>query len=705
MADVHHHVTKTLRLGALALWLMLAACGGADTPRLTVDVVGSGSGSVVSIPAGIECGPSCRAAFPRDQAIMLVAQPASDSAFTGWSGCSATSGDTCTLTMTASRTVTASFTELGSISGTVVFPGDVVGPATSPLADTPGVGPAPLATDTDEAEIVPGQVIVRFAPGVMRAATTLRAAGVSLALERSAAGGAFSVYRAPGITQAQTHELVAEVAARPDVTAAFPNWVLRAFKEPDDPFYAYQWHYTAINLPLAWDTEDGTTNDVVVAVLDTGVVAHPDLDASIVAGYDFIDGGDDPNDPGGAGAFHGTHVAGTVAAMTDNGAGVAGVSWGASVLPVRVLDGDGVGTTVSIIDGIAWAADIESYYGPSGAPANPNPARVINLSLGGTISGGCPAGLDAFFAEVVALDIVIVAAAGNANVNAANTFPAHCSNVVAVGATGPQGTRAPYSNYGTTIDLMAPGGDFAFSFRPTVGGEDLPAGVFSTTGAIQGGSLVATYAFYQGTSMAAPHVAGVMALMLSADPTLTPAELVSSLEATASPLSATECGRPSGTECGAGLIDAAAALAVDTGDPPPPPPPPPSQPTAVPTYVVAYSCVPFGGDPCGQLDLDRSVATIVATTSNEIPYTVSGLLPGTYLAVAWQDLDQDGEPDEGEPIGVHPNLISVGLGQARTGITIVMEPWEPLESSHSFSAGVTTEHLTSALRRWFTGER
>ena len=116
------------------------------------------------------------------------------------------------------------------------------------------------------------------------------------------------------------------------------------------------------------------------------------------------------------------------------------------------------------------------------------------------------------------------------------------------GATGPEGTRAPYSNVGTTIDVMAPGGDI--SRTRTRGSETFPAGVLSTTGAVVGGSLVATYAFYQGTSMAAPHVAGVMALMLSADPTLTLAQLVARLGATAVPVSASARGRPSGTECG-----------------------------------------------------------------------------------------------------------------------------------------------------------
>lgn len=711
MTKAHIRLTTALRLGALALVVGLAACGGNDAPSLSVDVIGTGSGSVVSIPAGIDCGPTCRTTFPRGQTVTLVAQPDAGSAFAGWTGCSATGADTCTLSMTSARTVTASFTasstaspaDPGSISGTILFPGDVVGLEPALHADTLGVQPRALGAGSNEAEVVPGQVIVRFAPGSLRAATTLQAAGVSLTFERSAAGGAFSVYRAQGASQQQTRDLAAAVAARPDVVDAFPNWVLRAFKVPNDPNYAFQWHYPAINLPIAWDVEDGSTNPVVVAVLDTGTIAHPDLDPSLLPGYDFVDGDADPSDPGGAAAFHGTHVAGTVAAATDNASGVAGVSWGASVLPVRVLDGDGTSDTlVAILDGVAWAAGIPTFD-PS-APTNANPARVINLSLGGTTDGACPPSLDAFFADVVALGIVIVAAAGNFDTNADTTFPAHCSNVVAVGATGPDNTRAPYSNFGTTIDLMAPGGDTSQTL--TVGDQTFPAGVLSTTGAFQNGSLVATYRLYQGTSMAAPHVAGVMALMLSADPMLTPAQLVTRLKATAAPLSASACARPSGEECGAGLIDAAAALAYDTDDPlPPPPPPPPSEPTAVPTYVAAFYCLPFGGDPCGDVDLARSGEAIVPTTSNTVPYAVSGLVPGTYLAVAWQDLNDNGDPDTGEPIGIHPNLIAVGSGQARTGITIVMEPWEPLSASQTPTVGITSEHAASALQRWAAARR
>lgn len=711
MAVLATRVATSLRISVAALVvLLLASCGGPSTATLTVDVIGSGGGSVVSVPAGIDCGPTCSAAFPRGQSVTLRAEPDGNSAFTQWSGCSATSGDTCTLTMTGARTVTASFTGLGSIEGTIVFPGGVVGPERAPPSDAIG---AERASSDGEAEIVPGQVIVRFAPGVLRAASTLQAAGASLRLERSVAGGAFSVYRAPGASQAQTRALVAALRSRPDVADAFPNWILRTFKTPDDTFFAYQWHYGAINLPTAWDAEDGTTNDVVVAVLDTGRIAHPDLDLALLPGYDFIAFDDDPSDPGGAGAFHGTHVAGTVAAMTDNARGVAGVSWGASVLPVRVLDGNGAGTTLSILDGVAWAAGIDSPFGPSGAPPNPNLAQVINLSLGGTVMGGCPPAFDAFFGDVVALGIAIVAAAGNGvddgsggtvAVNAANTFPAHCSNVVAVGATGPSNTRAPYSNFGTTIDLMAPGGDLSRTLN--VGGDTFPAGVLSTAGALNGGAIDPTYLLYQGTSMATPHVAGVMALLLSADPTLTPAQLVDRLGATATPLSASACGRPSGAECGDGLIDAAAALAFGSGEPPPPPPPPPpSEPEAVPTYVVAFYCVPFGGDPCGDLDLDRSGEAIVATTSNEVPYEVAGLEPGTYLSVAWQDLDQDVEVDDGEPIGIHPDLVTVGAGQARTGITIVMAPWEPVGAAQAPVAGVAVERVAEALEGWTARRR
>lgn len=579
----------------------------------------------------------------------------------------------------------------GEIHGTLVFPGDVSGPIPSAVTAgaVAGLASTPEPARTDAPDAVPGEVIVRLAPSVTRSAATLDAAGTQLTLVRPVAGGAFALYRAPLPERANVPDLVAALRARGDVRDAFPNWFVRAMVTPNDTYYPLQWHFPAINLPSAWAIEDGTSAAVTVAVLDTGVIDHPDLVPSLLPGRDVIDGDTDPADPGGDAAFHGTHVAGIVAAATNNRTGVAGVSWGARVVPVRVLDGDGVGTTAGVLDGIAWAAGNPS--GRPGIPGNPNPARVINLSLGASTSGACSSGAEAFFAEVVAAGVTLIAAAGNAAADADTTFPAHCPSVIAVGATGPGNERAPYSNYGSVIDVMAPGGDIAQSV--TIGDETFPGGVLSTTGT---SPTDYDYGVYQGTSMAVPHVAGTIALLLAADPTATPAALREHLRTTATPLSASQCRRASADDCGAGIIDAAAALATTLGDPPPADPPPPPSTGAVPTYVVAFHCIAGRADRCETFDFERTGEAIVPTLSNRVPYAFVGLAPGTYLVAAWQDVNENVWVDEGEPYGEHPNLIDVAPGQVRTGVRIQMQPYTP-----PATASTQRQRVEDALHEWF----
>jgi serine protease len=551
----------------------------------------------------------------------------------------------------------------GAVSGTLVFPGDIGGP-TATAAD--GLVSHALGGVGRGLEVVPGEVVVQFADNVLRSQTTLSVAGVSLTLARSVADGKLSLYRAPELSQEQTLALVRALRARPDVVDAFPNWILHALA-PNDEFYPFQWHYEAFNLPAAWDIEDGTTRVVTVAVVDTGIAPHPDLTA-VLPGYDFVDRNSDPTDPGGQTGYHGLHVAGTIAAATNNGVGIAGVNWGAQIVPVRVLGANGSGRSTDIIDGIIWAAG--NPQNEPGLPPNPNPAAVINLSLGGNIGEPCPQTLNALFGELAASGAILVAAAGNENVNAATTFPANCSNVITVGATGPQNTRAPYSNFGSVIDVMAPGGDTSQTL--TVLGRTVVAGVLST---ILGDDEDPVYGFYQGTSMAAPHISGLVALMLAREPNLTLAQIKTRLQNAATPLTASACNRPSGNECGAGLVNAAVALGGGGTTPPPPPPPPTSQ---VPTYVVAFYCVAFGGNPCADFDLDRSVEAVVPTTATQVPYTITGLTPGDYRLAAWQDINQNLIVDDNEPFGVNPNIITVRPSQTQTGVTIFLEPYKPL---------------------------
>ena len=367
------------------------------------------------------------------------------------------------------------------------------------------------------------------------------------------------------------------MASDPSVEYAEPDRILKAMLTPTDTQFGQQWHYFeavgGLNLPPAWDKSTGT--GVIVAVIDTGYRPHADLAANILPGFDFIadttvsndgNGRDnsalDPGDAVSAGecgggqptqsqasSWHGTHVAGTVAALTNNSSGVAGVAFGAKVLPVRVLGKCG-GFTSDIAAGIIWA----SGGSVPGVPDNTTPARVISMSLGG--GGAC----DATTRDAVNLargrGSVVVVAAGNSNANVSGFSPASCAGVIAVAATDRNGARAFYSNFGAGVAVAAPGGDMRVSAAN---------GVLSTlnNGATAPGAD--SFAFYQGTSMATPHVAGVVALMLAKNPALTPDEVATRLKSSARAFPAT-C-----SQCGAGIVDASAAIDAAGGVTPPPP--------------------------------------------------------------------------------------------------------------------------------------
>jgi len=363
---------------------------------------------------------------------------------------------------------------------------------------------------------------------------------------------------------AEVRSLATEMMMRDAaIEYAEPDRILTYAATPTDPRYTDQWHYYdtvgGLRLPAAWDISTGA--GVVVAVIDTGYRPHADLSGQILPGYDFIStaaiGNDgngrdsDASDPGDgvtAGAcgggqplydqpssWHGTHVAGTVAARTNNGVGVAGVAYNAKILPVRVLGKCG-GYTSDIADAITWA----SGGTVAGVPANPNKARVLNLSLGG--GGACTATMQNAINGARSRGAVVVAAAGNSAMDVSNASPANCAGVIAVAATGRTGGRARYSNFGAQVALAAPGGDGA-------------SGILSTLNSGRSGPLADTYAVYQGTSMAAPHVAGVAALMLATNTNLTPDEIATRLKSTARAFPASCAG------CGAGIVDAAAAVA------------------------------------------------------------------------------------------------------------------------------------------------
>jgi len=436
-----------------------------------------------------------------------------------------------------------------------------------------------------EAAFVPGEIIVKMKPISTLRAETLSMFRIQMEKEMTSGGEIIGRIEPPvmaTLTAKQARDwtmvVVKELQAWPNVEYCQPNYILHiADTTPNDPRYPEQWHYLnnatgagkspgGISLPQAWDENTGDAG-IVVAVIDTGILPnHPDIAGSpnLVAGYDMISDpvnandedrrDNDPTDPGDANlpgecypgspsrpdSWHGTHVAGTIGVgRTNNGVGVAGINWNVSVQAVRVLGKCG-GTTVDINDGIRWAAGLPV----PGVPNNATQADVINMSLGSP--PGFPCSLSpstqAAINDAVAAGATVVVAAGNDATDASQVFPASCNNVITVAASDYRGHLVRrYSNYGNTVEIMAPGGDVIRDDN----NDGNPDGVLSMVHTNAG-----TYAWYNGTSMAAPHVAGAAALLLAQYPALSPADVLTMLRNRALPRTSTECPQP----CGAGLL-------------------------------------------------------------------------------------------------------------------------------------------------------
>ena len=376
---------------------------------------------------------------------------------------------------------------------------------------------------------------------------------------------------------------------------------------PNDTLYPQQWNLhdaKGISTPEAWATTQGS--GVTVAVIDSGIVKHPDLDANVLPGYDFItepsiardgNGRDaDPTDQGNweeAGVcaadseasesnWHGTHVAGSIAAIMNNKRGIAGVAPNAKILPLRALGMCG-GYDSDIADAMVWAAGgtVE------GVPANTHPAQIINLSLGG--EGTCPATYSKAIAEVNKRGAILVVAAGNDNQDTSKIAPANCGGSIVVGSTNQKGQRSDFSNYGKIVDVSAPGD-----------------GIMSTVDLGTTVSTGAGYTEYDGTSMAAPQVAGIIALMKSVDPSLTADRAKQVLKQSAKPLTCNV------NACGAGIANAASALEVLQGKNATPAHPKPKRAPKYPTRAA------------------RTGYVTNPTTNHNPPFLITpgGLIPG-----------------------------------------------------------------------------
>ncbi|MFD7402214.1 S8 family serine peptidase [Streptomyces sp. NPDC059866] len=456
--------------------------------------------------------------------------------------------------------------------------------ATASVAVAQEPAPQEAAVPAAQTEAAPGtpaeRLIVGYKSGAAEAksnkaadadaATKGKEAGEKLDFRRRLGTGAALVDLGENLTKRDVADVVAEYRADPQVAYVVPDRLNTPQADPNDTDYAKQWDLfeatAGMNVPAAWPTSTGS--GVTVAVIDTGYVAHSDLAANIVGGYDFIadtavsvdgDGRDsNPADPGdwynanecGSGipasnsSWHGTHVAGTIAAVTNNSKGMAGIAYGAKISPVRVLGKCG-GYDSDIIDAITWA----SGGTVSGVPANSNVAKVINMSLGG--DGACTSATQSAINAAVNRGTTIAVAAGNDNDNVANHSPGNCNNVISVAATNRTGAKASYSNYGSLVDISAPGG------QTSTGTAN---GIYSTLNSGTRTPSTESYAYYQGTSMATPHIAGLAALMKSAKSSLTPAQIESAIKSNARALPGSCSGG-----CGAGLADAAKTVQAVAG--------------------------------------------------------------------------------------------------------------------------------------------
>ena len=457
------------------------------------------------------------------------------------------------------------------------------------------------------------------------------------------------------VPESQAEAAAAIVAARPDVVWAEPDRPVRIADAratpvlPNDPLFGQQWDLWdsaraqggySVRAPVAWESTTGSA-DVVVAIIDTGFTSHPDLNANVVPGYDFVsdvptandgNGRDpDPADPGdwitsseaasgiyGSGcavsdsSWHGTHVAGTVAAVRDNGIGIAGIAPGVRIQSARGLGKCG-GYDSDITAAITWAVG----GSVPGVPANPTPAKVVNLSLGG--SGSCTRAYTDAIAVARSRGAVVVVAAGNEGSPVSDSVPANCPGVVSVAATSRTGQLAGYSNYGTSagdITLSAPGGDY---------GVDV--GILSTLNAGRFSPGTPTYDTYQGTSMATPHVAAGAALVYSLGVTGT-ADVTAALVEAVQSFPQGGAAACSTVLCGAGILDLSALA-------PTPPVTAPGPPTNVATVAgdasveVTWSApVDTGGAPLTTYTATAAPGGETCTTSST-GCTIGDLSNGT----------------------------------------------------------------------------
>lgn len=324
----------------------------------------------------------------------------------------------------------------------------------------------PFAVPEIGGDYISDEVLVKFSHSNTENQASLNNCFADIAIKEAASINSlgFVVLK---ISSGSVSEAIARAKQCPDILVAEPNYYLYATDTfPNDPNWADQYGLTAINAPQGWDTTTGSSA-VTIAIVDTGVdLTHTDLASKIVAGYDFVNNDSVPQDDNG----HGTHVAGIAAAVSNNGAGIAGVSWGARIMPIKVLNASASGSFSNAAAGIVWATD--------------HGAQIINLSLGGSADSTI---LRDAIDYAYQNGVTLIAASGNSG-SASILYPARYPNVIAVGATDAGNLRASFSNFGAELDVVAPG-----------------VNIYSTG--------IGSYFYNSGTSMSTPFVSGLAAIL------------------------------------------------------------------------------------------------------------------------------------------------------------------------------------------------
>jgi len=501
-------------------------------------------------------------------------------------------------TRTQRRAAFAALTSFALIAGLAVLTGSVA--AAAPQRGLADIVPSHLRNANGFAA---GRVLVKFKAGTTRA-------GIDRA---TAAAGGRSLRLIPGIDVqilrvASGQESAALRALRSSRHVAYAelDGSAAATATTNDPYYMSQatTSLTQVHAQSAWDMTTGAPG-LVVAVVDSGVSAHPDLAGKLLSGWDYVNNDGDPTDDNG----HGTMVAGIIGAATNNSTGIAGLCWGCKILPVKVLDASASGSYANIASGITYAAD--------------HGAKVINLSLGGSTASTT---LQNAVDYATSKGALVVAASGNQGCNCV-LYPAAYANAVAVGSVDGTNTKYSYSNYGPSLDLVAPGTNWATS---------------STT---QSG-----YAGFSGTSSATPVVAAAAALVLSEKPSLTPSGVAALLESSADDLGST--GRDD--SYGYGLVNLSAAVVAAGGAPASSTPPPTASPTPGPT---------------------ASPTPTPAPTSTPTPTPTASATPtptATSATASWSGSLSSKAPSRSYSLAVGTGLLTAKLTSKTSGLTLTL---------------------------------